>query len=134
VGAAIAFGQFQRDADVPVHQAQAIVVTGHQDRTALVPLLVAFDQADFAQGRGDALVQPFNPPGPFAHGTEQLERIKGLQQLLRPIGPGRVIARRIQRWTCRLQQVQVVAITLGAVALPVQHQALKAVVMLALEA
>lgn len=40
-----ALGQLEGDTNVAIHQSQAVVVARHQYRTALVPLLIAFDQA-----------------------------------------------------------------------------------------
>ncbi|MNH31955.1 hypothetical protein D3C85_1330100 [compost metagenome] len=42
---ALTLRKLEGDADIAVHQTQAVVIAGHQNRTAFVPLLVTVDQA-----------------------------------------------------------------------------------------
>ncbi|MNO89491.1 hypothetical protein D3C76_809760 [compost metagenome] len=72
-------GHAQGNTDVPVHQAQAIVVTGHQHRAALVPEVFTFDQARAEQRPGNPLVQALDTPCPLAHGAKQLKGLECLQ-------------------------------------------------------
>ncbi|CRM81681.1 hypothetical protein [Pseudomonas sp. 22 E 5] len=57
-----------------------------------------------------------------------------MQQLLRPVSPGGVFTWSVEGRARAVQQIQVIAIALGFVALPVQYQALKGVIVFALEA
>ncbi|MNV85144.1 hypothetical protein D3C71_1790760 [compost metagenome] len=41
----ISLGKLERDADIAVHQAQAVIIARHQHGPSLVPLLVAVDQS-----------------------------------------------------------------------------------------
>src|SRR5471030_1022373 len=107
----LALRQFERNANVAVHQAQAVVVASHQHRPAFVPLLIAVDQPGLEQGVGDSLIQAFDTPRPFAYSAQQLEGIEGLQHLPRPLSPAFVIKGAVNGWSLVAQQTQVMPIT-----------------------
>ncbi|MNJ39746.1 hypothetical protein D3C77_346280 [compost metagenome] len=125
--------QAQGNTDVAVHQAQTIVVTGHQHRSPLIPGLLDIDQASSAQHPANPLVQPFNAPRAFAHSTQQLEGFKALQHGHGPGFPARVIGWRAQGRTLPANDLQIAAVTLRAIvatAKAIQQQTVQGAILL----
>src|SRR5471030_2137645 len=129
----LALRQFERNANVAVHQAQAVVVASHQHRPAFVPLLIAVDQPGLEQGVSDSLIQAFDTPRPFAYSAQQLEGIEGLQHLPRPLSPAFVIKGAVNGWSLVAQQTQVMPITWWSVVMAVQQQTLQRFVLFTFE-
>ena len=59
-------GYTEGEADIPVHQAEVVVVAGDQHRPAGVPAVGFVDQFFSQQLLGDTLVQALHAPGAFA--------------------------------------------------------------------
>ena len=59
----------------------------------------------------DLLVEPFHTPGALAYSTEHPAPVKGLQNLLRPVFPGRINSRRLRLRARLLQCIQIIGIT-----------------------
>ncbi len=66
-GFAVLIRQAQGNADVTVHQPQAVVVAGHQHRAPFVPGLLAVDQPGIMQHPRYPLIEAFNTPGAPAY-------------------------------------------------------------------
>ena len=111
----------QGDANIAVHQAQTVIVAGHQHRAPLVPEFVCAQQAAAGQQIGDALVDTLDAPLASAYRTKQLKAIKSAQHGGSPSLPARIIS----NYLCpRAQTLECAQI--GAVArqrtLTTQHQ------------
>jgi len=104
-------GQPQRDADIAVHQPQAVVVADDQYGPALVPALGPGNQSSRVQPAGDGLIQTLDAPGTAAHRAEQLEPRMRLQDIARPVVVIRAVGAR--QGPVRGQSVQIVAIARG---------------------
>ncbi len=89
----VALGQAQGDADIAVHQPQAVVVARHQYRPPLVPAVIGLDQAKAQQFCRYPLVQSFHAPWAAAQRAEQAEGVESRQYRLRPALPGAILQR-----------------------------------------
>ncbi len=69
----------QGDPHVAIHQAQAIVVAGDQDRAAEIPAGAGRDEASILEQAGNALVEALDTPGASAQGAEHLELTVGAE-------------------------------------------------------
>ncbi|MNN08465.1 hypothetical protein D3C81_1213200 [compost metagenome] len=96
-------------------------------------MLIVFNQTCFEQCGGDSLIQTFDTPWPFAHGAQQLESVESLQDLAGPNDPVRMFEGPSRGWALITQHTQIMAVTLRAVAVPFQQQALQLVIVFTLE-
>lgn len=118
VGGAAGFGNGEGDADIAVHQPQAVVVAGNEYRAAFEPALfqlqvAGLEPAGAAQGAADTRVQPFDAPGAFPECAQQLKVAVGGEHLAGPVVVGLArfaFAEVGLRGTYRLHHVQVVGV------------------------
>lgn len=134
----VALGQAQGDADIAVHQPQAVVVARHQYRPPLVPAVIGLDQAKAQQFCRYPLVQSFHAPWAAAQRAEQAEGVESRQYRLRPALPGAILQRQSGGRAALGQALQVVPVAVrrarrlrmtvdeqpgeGCIALPAQAQ------------
>ncbi|MCY1177633.1 hypothetical protein D9M73_179490 [compost metagenome] len=117
---ALLIRQAQGYTDVTVHQAQAVVVAGHQHRAPFVPGLLAVDQPGIVQHPCHPFVEAFDTPGAPAHRAQQLEILETAQHLARPLLPGGVVKGGIKCWPVTPKGAQVAAVALRSIGTAVQ--------------